>query len=78
MPDELLPHEAPALSPVPVCPYCLADPAQMKALGPFNLGQLLVVVIFCGNLDCRKVWTVEVIGKEQPRVITDSGSRFAR
>jgi hypothetical protein len=64
----LQPFEQPAVNPTPVCPHCLEDPATMKALGPILLGSLQTVVIFCGNLKCRKVWTVSVIGQQKPLI----------
>ncbi len=48
----------------PVCPYCLANPAKVSSRGPLLLGNLHVMVIFCGNGECSKIWTVEVIGAE--------------
>lgn len=58
-----------AIDPAPVCPYCLADPAMISLRGPIVLGNLVGVIIFCGNPDCRKIWTIDIVGKqEQPLV----------
>ena len=54
---------------MPVCPGCGMDPAVMNGRGPFELGQLMVMVIFCGNSACRKVWSVNVVGTAQPRLL---------
>ena len=52
----------------PVCPYCLQDPARISGRGPIALAHLYVWIVYCGNPDCRKVWTVEVVGAQQPRI----------
>ncbi len=65
VPGEPLPPDPTA----PLCPYCLQDPAQVSSRGPLLLGNLHVMVIYCGNLECRKVWTVEVVGTAQPKIV---------
>lgn len=68
--DETNTAEAPTLTALaPVCPHCLQDPATVKCLGPIRMGQLLANVIFCGNVDCRKVWTVQIMGMDRPAII---------
>ena len=71
--------EAPAAAHVPVCPYCLQDPAAFSTLGPLPCGGLIGVVIFCGNPECRKVWGFELMkpeGRIQPPTAMSPMSPF--
>lgn len=62
MPDE------PEIKNTPLCPYC-ADPlGKVSSHGPVQLGQLFLMIIFCGNLKCRKIWTLLPMA-EQKRVV---------
>lgn len=54
----------------PICPHCLSASGLISARGPVLIGNLHTVVIFCGNPPCSKIWNVEVIGQEQPRIQT--------
>jgi hypothetical protein len=49
----------------PVCPYCGADPCNLKArtlkMGPFDL-----LLVRCANDDCRKTLSVFPVGYNGP------------
>lgn len=53
----------------PVCPHCGQDPASFKTLGPIQSGALLMVITYCGNEACRKVWNSAIVGTAEPRIV---------
>lgn len=54
---------------LPVCPYCGQDPAILT-MKQFMLGNAKTALIICGNLDCRKILTVQIMGFEPGRVVS--------
>jgi hypothetical protein len=54
--------------PLPVCPYCEQDPADMRSI-PLGMGPLKCLVVYCSNPACRKIFAVQVLGMEQPMVM---------
>ena len=53
----------------PVCPHCGKDPVSFRAKGPINLGPFIFMVIFCDNLECRKIFNVNMMGTRDPRMV---------
>lgn len=52
------PDPRPAPQPLmPVCPHCGQDPAKIAAILT-RLGGMLMIVSFCENNSCRKVFAV--------------------
>ncbi|MDD5199267.1 MAG: hypothetical protein PHC88_05635 [Terrimicrobiaceae bacterium] len=77
--DQILSSNTPVHPAGPVCPFCQATPAAVSAHGPIELGQMRLMVLFCGNPACQKVWNVQVIAFEQPKVVTlPPNGRFVR
>lgn len=67
-PSSPLVMQAP-VSDAPICPHCAQDPALVASRGPILVGNLYTMVLYCGNPKCRKIWTVAVIGTEQPKIV---------
>lgn len=58
----------------PVCPYCGDDPAQVSSQGLFQLGPMEIVVIYCANQACRKIYSVQSIQfHAAPKIMTPGG-----
>lgn len=53
---------------LPVCPHCLADPFLVSSV-PAKVGHSHVVILFCGNDSCRKVFSVELVAIDPPAII---------
>lgn len=51
---------------LPVCPHCGADPARFS-LREVRIGNYQAAMLFCADLDCRKVYSVDVLGVVQPQ-----------
>lgn len=49
-------------SPAARCPHCDQSPLLLSIQGPLAVGPVAVMLIFCGNVACSKVFTVEVVG----------------
>lgn len=58
--------DAPSQTVYPVCPHCGADPALIGGIIS-QLGGMPMLVVFCGNLDCRKIHTVMSLTIQGPR-----------
>lgn len=46
----------------PRCPFCKDDPARV-AISRFLVEGLVAVTIYCGNLKCRKILAIQVLGE---------------
>jgi hypothetical protein len=64
---------SPGMKTFPVCPHCGIDPAVLNA-NMANIGKFMCLVVFCANLHCRRIVTVEVIGELEPRVVAPGGN----
>lgn len=54
---------------LPVCPYCGADPAAIKAT-PLQLSPTVeAVALHCANKTCRKMFAVQVLSMRQPQIV---------
>lgn len=65
--DELTEQEKQEAA-LPVCPYCGQDPAILT-MKQFMLGTAKTALIICGNLECRRILTVQILKIEEPRVV---------
>lgn len=64
--DETQPAPSvPAL--LPVCPHCADDPARLSIMPQQFPGGMIGSIFFCGNPDCRKVISVQILGMAQPQ-----------
>jgi hypothetical protein len=59
--------EEPAKPFIPVCPYCGEDPCIPEMVNA-KYGPLVARMFCCPNRACRKIFNVELIGEERPRV----------
>ena len=62
-------EKAPPLPPrpfLPVCPHCLLDPCVPEMI-PATYGKWGARIFCCPNRECRKVFSVELLGEMQPR-----------
>ncbi len=50
-----------------VCPHCGTDPTTISVT-QLQIGAYVTAVSFCGNLECRKIFSVNVLAIEQPRI----------
>lgn len=65
----VLPQPQPPQSTAPVCPYCGDDPMRVTG-SPFKMGGNVLMSLYCGNIACRRMITIAVIGAmEPPRVV---------
>lgn len=70
-----LPEPMPVL---PVYPYCGNDPGAI-ATATLKLGAADAVALFCANLNCRKLFGVQILHIEQPRIASPAeGFRVMR
>lgn len=72
--EQATPTEAPAKPILPRCPHCGADPLTITMMSQlFPKGQI-ASLMFCGNLDCRKLLTAQIVGMiDQPGTIVRPG-----
>ncbi len=56
----------------PVCPFCGLDP-MVPASVSLQIGPMTVVVVFCGEVRCRKVLGMFLVHVEEPRVMAPGG-----
>ncbi len=54
---------------LPVCPYCGTSPAKISSV-PFQMGNMTAMALFCGNLECRKIFTVALLEIRAPQIET--------
>lgn len=57
---------------LPVCPFCGLDP-MIPASVSVRIGPMTVVVVFCGEVRCRKVLGMFLVHVEEPRVMAPGG-----
>jgi hypothetical protein len=61
--------------PMPVCPYCLTNPMILNSIVQ-QIPEFVLLLVFCGNPECSKLWNVEVLGPtrqmQQPRIVRPS------
>jgi hypothetical protein len=56
---------------LPICPWCLEDPARVSML-QLPIGPTLNMLYFCGNPDCRKILAISFVGMPQPQIVVPS------
>lgn len=69
--DETIPASnetpAPEAAPVmlPVCPHCSEDPAKLSLMSQQFPSGMIGTIIFCGNPNCRKIISTQIVGMQQ-------------
>jgi hypothetical protein len=65
METKIEPNETAIVTPVmlPACPYCADDPARLSIMNQVFPGGMIGAIIFCGNPDCRKIISTQIIGR---------------
>lgn len=65
------PATEPAKAPIlPRCPHCGEDPLKLNLMSQVFPGGAIASLMFCGNLDCRKLISAQIVGMaEQPGAI---------
>lgn len=64
----------------PRCPFCSDDPAKIIS-SSFEMGDVMAVTMYCANLKCRKIITIQIVGPsgrammEQQRLIVPPNGR---
>jgi len=53
---------------LPRCPWCATEPTKLSTI-PVKLGLLKVVIIFCGNPECRRILSVQCLGSDEPMIV---------
>lgn len=73
-------NETAIVTPVmlPACPYCADDPARLSIMNQIFPGGMIGAIIFCGNPDCRKIISTQIVGRiEQQTANQDSNPQEA-
>jgi hypothetical protein len=65
--QEPQPPAAPIRFGDPVCPYCGADPANIRGRN-IQVGPYSVLVLRCANENCRKIFSAFMVGFEESQV----------
>jgi hypothetical protein len=64
MPDLITEPHAPAQKAkvdTPTCPGCAHDLTEIKS-SQIAIGEVIVQLLWCGNLDCRQLLPLQVVG----------------
>ena len=57
----------------PVCPHCGTDPATIGSV-PFQMNpRVMAVAFFCGTPHCRKLFSIQIVEVDKPRVQVADG-----